>query len=170
MTSTPEQNISPSEISFRDNARTVLPEVLEAFYAHAPVAGSTSPETLHELRIAAKKLRYSMEFFESCYGKQLTRFLNSVRDLQELLGNVHDCDVMIEVLGKRENKLASRPASENEISGIKELITDYEQQRAGFAEEFALLWSRRFARGFKTRLLKVILKEEENHKETKKED
>jgi hypothetical protein len=168
MTSTPELNTSPTEISFRDNARTVLPDVLEAFYGHASLIG-TSPEALHELRIAAKRLRYSMEFFESCYGKRLARYLDSIRELQELLGNVHDCDVMIEFLGKRQIKLAARLAPESEISGIKELIVDYERQRAELAEEFTLFWSRRFARGFKTRLLRVILNEEKRTTKTQRD-
>jgi CHAD domain-containing protein len=152
---TPDSQSSRPELSFRDNARELLPAVLEAFYSHAP-EGSVEPEVLHELRIAAKRLRYSLEFFESCYGKRLANYIEAIRDLQELLGDIHDCDVMIGVLQKRRGKLAGKENSDLLVTGIDGLISDFEGKRARTASDFAALWQRRFNRGFKTRLLKVL--------------
>jgi len=50
---------------------------------------------LHRMRIAAKKLRYTLENFEPLYGKRMERFIASVHHVQDLLGDLHDLDVWI---------------------------------------------------------------------------
>lgn len=49
-----------------------------------------SPETLHRLRINFKKLRYACETHRVLYDESLTGFINSLKDLQEALGDWHD--------------------------------------------------------------------------------
>ena len=53
---------------------------------------------LHEMRIAAKWLRYTLETFASLYSNELKDFINSVKETQNLLGDLHDCDVWLEYL------------------------------------------------------------------------
>lgn len=48
---------------------------------------------LHEMRIAAKWLRYTIETFAPLYANQLKPSLKAVRAVQEQLGEIHDCDV-----------------------------------------------------------------------------
>jgi CHAD domain-containing protein len=50
----------------------------------------------HQMRIAAKKLRYTMEICDAAYAKALTPFIKTVKKLQTLLGDIHDCDVWVE--------------------------------------------------------------------------
>jgi CHAD domain-containing protein len=57
-------------------------------------------ETLHELRIAAKRLRYALELFQQCWGRSISGYAKRVARIQGGLGNLHDCDVWIEGLGK----------------------------------------------------------------------
>jgi CHAD domain-containing protein len=52
----------------------------------------------HEMRIAAKRLRYTMEVFRPAYDGELDGQIDSVKDVQTLLGEVHDCDLWIERL------------------------------------------------------------------------
>lgn len=52
----------------------------------------------HEMRIAAKKLRYTMETYRGLYGDGLAPAIRMVKDLQDYLGDMHDCDVWIEFL------------------------------------------------------------------------
>jgi hypothetical protein len=52
---------------------------------------------LHDMRIAAKRLRYCFEFFTPCFtdlGEALKRF----KKLQDFLGELHDCDVWVDYL------------------------------------------------------------------------
>ena len=53
---------------------------------------------LHQMRIVGKYLRYTMEIFAPIYANELKNQLNIVRTLQELLGQIHDCDVWLEFL------------------------------------------------------------------------
>ncbi len=139
-----------------NNAKEIFTGVLEAFYLRAPQGDMSDGEALHQLRIAAKRLRYSLEFFETCYHRQLTSYLKSLRLLQELLGDIHDCDVMIELLKRRQEKLTIREIPALTLSGFGQLINDFNDQRAVLVEKFIALWQRRFGRGFKTRLLKIL--------------
>lgn len=54
---------------------------------------------LHEMRIAAKRLRYSLELLHGCAGDGAPKGLAAeVADLQGELGDLHDCDVWTEDL------------------------------------------------------------------------
>lgn len=47
----------------------------------------------HQLRIAAKKLRYTLEICEPVYGEPMPDIIKAVKKVQSLLGDIHDCDV-----------------------------------------------------------------------------
>lgn len=69
---------------------------LEDFLAYEPhVAYPERVAELHQMRIAAKHLRYTLEIFEPLYTRALRKPLKIVKEIQELLGQVHDCDVWI---------------------------------------------------------------------------
>ncbi len=48
---------------------------------------------LHKMRIAAKHLRYTMEVFAPLYGDEFKEIIDVVKSAQEMLGDIHDCDV-----------------------------------------------------------------------------
>ena len=64
---------------------------LQAFMPRA--ADPAQVEALHDMRIAAKRLRYILEIAHPCFGDYARTAVNRVKDLQELLGELHDCDV-----------------------------------------------------------------------------
>lgn len=49
----------------------------------------------HEMRIAAKHLRYTLEAFSGLYEDNLKGEIKTFKSLQDLLGDMHDCDVWI---------------------------------------------------------------------------
>jgi CHAD domain-containing protein len=52
----------------------------------------------HQMRIAAKKLRYTMEICRPAYDGALGPFIDAAKRVQSLLGDLHDCDVwMVEI-------------------------------------------------------------------------
>ena len=61
---------------------------------------------LHEMRIAAKKLRYALELFANCLGETLGAFAKEIAEMQSSLGELHDCDVWIAGFG---NSLRAHP-------------------------------------------------------------
>ena len=47
----------------------------------------------HQMRIAAKRLRYTMEIARPVYRGRLDKSISVVKNLQSILGDIHDCDV-----------------------------------------------------------------------------
>jgi CHAD domain-containing protein len=58
-------------------------------------SGMYLPERLHEVRIAVKKLRYSMELVRELTGSRATARIRVLKRTQELLGRVRDLEVLI---------------------------------------------------------------------------
>lgn len=50
----------------------------------------------HDLRLAAKRLRYALEAAAPGLGTAAKRGATAARDLQDVLGELHDCDVLIQ--------------------------------------------------------------------------
>lgn len=86
-----------------DFASQSLKKRHKRFSRGARIAHTLSAEARHEVRIELKKLRYTLDFFESLYGqKQLQAFLQGLAETQELLGHMND-------LATGEILLATRP-------------------------------------------------------------
>ncbi|MEI9973986.1 MAG: CHAD domain-containing protein [Ignavibacteriota bacterium] len=62
------------------------------FRASARMAGERSGTAeLHVIRLATKRVRYTLELFRPCYGPGLELRITSLQRLQQLLGEVNDC-------------------------------------------------------------------------------
>ena len=61
--------------------------------AQTATLASPDPETAHDLRIRAKKLRYRGEVLEPALPGVVPELLARLQHLQELLGDLHDADV-----------------------------------------------------------------------------
>src|SRR5688572_12834406 len=58
-------------------------------------AGIYLPDRLHELRIAVKKLRYSLEVSRDMRASRATASIRTLKRAQDLLGHIHDFEVLI---------------------------------------------------------------------------
>ncbi len=84
------------ERPLRSNAARIVGTRLEEVRGFAeealdPVAAAAQ----HDMRIAAKRLRYVLEITEPCFGEEAVAARRAARDLQSVLGDIHDCDVML---------------------------------------------------------------------------
>lgn len=96
----PEQPVEPpfTRQLYQRSAAAVL-ELLDAFLIYESYIQNPENTTeLHAMRIAAKKLRYTMETFTPLYPDTILPFLQAVKTSQELLGDIHDCDVWLVLL------------------------------------------------------------------------
>jgi CHAD domain-containing protein len=59
-------------------------------------------EALHDMRIAAKRLRYVLELAAPALGAGARARAKQARELQDLLGEIHDCDVMLPLVEGHE--------------------------------------------------------------------
>jgi hypothetical protein len=65
---------------------------------------------LHDLRIAAKRLRYTLEVLGSALGPAAGLLEDEARALQDVLGEVHDCDVLAPRLAQELAQLVAADA------------------------------------------------------------
>lgn len=94
----PVKDIEP-EGSLAENARRILAVRIAEFYSYAPiVTNEAASEALHALRIAAKRLRYTLELFRVVLGESGARQIERVKAIQEELGNLHDADVRVALI------------------------------------------------------------------------
>ena len=88
------------------NARIILPQKVEEVYAWEPfIRDVARREELHNMRISIKTppihngmLFVSLTSFPQEFS--FDRFLAVIVDLQEILGDIHDCDVVLEVFNR----------------------------------------------------------------------
>lgn len=86
---------APTGQSAREIARTRLDEM----YGWASDVDATfNVRGLHNLRIAAKRLRYTLEIFEEVLPPACQSIANELAQIQDELGALHDADVMIALL------------------------------------------------------------------------
>lgn len=88
---------------------SAIREKLEQFlYYEVFIRDPEDKDDLHAMRIAAKHLRYTLEIFSSLYADELKPYLKALRQTQEMLGEIHDCDVWMIYLPKFEEKERAR--------------------------------------------------------------
>jgi hypothetical protein len=89
------KKLNPSQ-PLADNAARIIRVRLDEVRSFAPRALSADgTRQQHDMRIAAKRLRYVLEATEFCFGRPAQVARRRARDLQDVLGELHDCDVML---------------------------------------------------------------------------
>lgn len=79
-------------------------------FAEAALSADAS-KAQHDMRIAAKRLRYVLEIFAPCLGEEAEAARGAAKRLQSVLGDLHDCDLMltkVERIGSVEAVLRQR--------------------------------------------------------------
>ena len=74
------------------NARRQLPPMVTAYFSSVRefLADDAPPRRLHRVRLASKRLRYTLELFRPCYPAGLEERLDALKKLQDWLGEVND--------------------------------------------------------------------------------
>ena len=94
MKADPVKKLDPSR-PLGENAARIVQVRLDEMLAFAPRALDGKTKAQHDMRIAAKRLRYVLEVTGFCFGRPADTARRRARDLQDILGEIHDCDVML---------------------------------------------------------------------------
>ncbi|MCI0497735.1 MAG: CHAD domain-containing protein [Thermoplasmata archaeon] len=102
----------------------------------------------HRMRIAAKRLRYALEIFEPLYGETGAVWVPTLKGLQDVLGEMHDCDVWtMEIPAIRKEMVDSIQAGSDadhvatEVGAVLDrLATDIAKRRARLHGELGKAW------------------------------
>jgi hypothetical protein len=148
---------------------------LDELYSFAPRAlDPAEVEALHDLRIAAKRLRYLLEVTGPCLGPYAQTAGKRARDVQDAVGEIHDCDVMLPLVLGLVDDLRAHDAAElrrragdaedldpalaagaphgDAYRGLEVLAVHLRARRALLFERFVELWEKLEAQGFRARL------------------
>ncbi len=99
--------------SLLQNASHAIRDRVQSFIAYEPCL--SQPEQvieLHEMRIAGKRLRYTLEVFKEAFdGQAEESFVKElhqyVRKMQDILGEIHDADVIVPTLMEQLSRILS---------------------------------------------------------------
>lgn len=88
-----------AQVPNRISASIILQTRLNELYSWEPYVNDPERvQELHNLRIAAKRLRYTLEMFANILPDEHTQLLKEAEQIQEELGALHDSDTMIALL------------------------------------------------------------------------
>jgi CHAD domain-containing protein len=150
-----------------DNAEKLVRVRLDELCSFMPKASDPDEVVaLHDMRIAAKRLRYVLEVTGPCFGPYAENAVKLVKDLQDLLGEIHDCDVQLpEVAAFLEELMAedaaaagtapkdlARTPNRRAYAGLVALQVHLRARRRVLFEQFLELWRDYERKGFAARL------------------
>lgn len=90
------------QVPLEEAARQVLPDIARDFLERGDAAAhpAATPKKLHAFRIACKKFRYTLELFVPLYGASLNGWLDPIKRMQKLLGEINDCATAAEMVSR----------------------------------------------------------------------
>jgi len=158
-----------------DNAERIVRVRLDELCSFMPKAADPDEVVaLHDMRIAAKRLRYILEITGPCFGHYATTAVKMVKDAQDLLGEIHDCDVQIpevldflsELLSEDARTLTARGGAAEDLdptlvrrarhrtayAGLAALAVHLQARRDLLFARFLELWGAYERKGFRGRL------------------
>ena len=134
--------------SVRANARKIVATRTDEFFAFAPsLADPANVTQLHDMRIAAKRLRYALELFADALGPDTAACIERIKEFQDNVGDIHDHDVHADILRAHLETLAAERAcalaeramrAEDEIESFKEACRAFVTDDAWVAEQAAI--------------------------------
>ena len=146
--------------------------------AFAPRALDGKTKAQHDMRIAAKRLRYVLEVTGFCFGRPADTARRRARDLQDILGEIHDCDVMLprvrghlkelqrgDAAAVRERagqapdldpRLAAHAPHRTAYRGLDVLTVYLEARRELLIDRFIAFWKRQEETGTWKRLERAV--------------
>jgi hypothetical protein len=165
-------------MSFRQAGREVIESRIEELREfsnslHHPF----DVEPLHEMRIAAKRLRYALEMFAQCWGGRLSTCSREVAELQTSLGELRDCDIWLEDLGTRldrhrdESGVDAGQAADSRIRlGAIWLLNHFAKERGKHFRRALARWHKWETSWFFERMKDVLREERSGGPEAAAED
>jgi triphosphatase len=125
----------------RDTAPSRLWTAYEGVRAYDSVLRWADLATIHQLRIAGKRLRYAVEFFREPLGPDVALLIERVTALQDHLGLLHDADV---AAGLARSFLVERSAalSPASVDAVGRYLGDRERETARLRRTIGPTWRR----------------------------
>lgn len=105
------KDLDPAAPLAEGAARIVKVRLAELLKLRERALEEADVEAQHDTRIAAKRLRYVLEATGFCLGPPADAARRGARDLQDLLGEIHDADVMLPRLAEHRRLMRDEDAA-----------------------------------------------------------
>ena len=165
----PLYKLTHTDKPLRASAPVLLVRLTEMMEWAQSVHDPDCVDELHAMRIAAKRLRYTMELFAPVLEPkpEAEAVLELVADLQERLGQIHDCDVLVPLLEatmqkemEREKKKGLRKGGgmppHLAAEGLSALMQTKQAERATRYADFIAFWDSLPPSEFAARLTALV--------------
>ncbi len=145
--STPQDVQTPEAVA--RTGRHVLRQLNELLEHQDSLANPDDRERHHAMRIAAKRLRYTLEISRPVYPGRLDAAVEAIKRVQTLLGDIHDCDVWLDDLEEFAETERKRIVAmfghagrfPRLLSGIAYLQSDRRSHRQTMFQELTAYWA-----------------------------
>jgi CHAD domain len=95
-----------------ENARRIIDVRAREVRSFTPaVFDPQNVGALHDMRIAAKRLRYVLELTTPVFGEPAERAARRAKELQDVLGEIHDCDETVPRVDRHIERLRLEDAA-----------------------------------------------------------
>jgi len=150
--------------AYAETQQHVRQQLDELFQQQDSLANPEDRERHHAMRIAAKRLRYTLEIARAMYPGRFDETVEAIKRVQSLLGDVHDCDVWAEHLdafaGKQRRRIQKLFGHAGRFArlqpGIEYLRQDRRCHRQEVFGQLVEFWAELGRRQFWDRLSGVI--------------
>jgi CHAD domain-containing protein len=143
----------------------ILAVRLDELYSFDP----RDPANLHDMRIAAKRVRYILEAAEPVFGEPAAHGVKTMKQMQDLLGEIHDCDELLPLVERHVERLRAEDVAaaakraplpnRRKYRGLEALrahtVADRERLYARFARKWAKLERDAFRRKLEVELARA---------------
>ncbi|MEW5976960.1 MAG: CHAD domain-containing protein [Acidobacteriota bacterium] len=117
---------------FRQTARSILQEKIAPLVAfQTALPQPQSDDELHRLRIAVKKCRYCLELLSPAFDRSFDKAIASAKELQEVLGTIHDHVALIQSLQSYQHHLTEKNRARL-MQGCERIVTDLGRRKESY--------------------------------------
>lgn len=150
--------------SLKENIKNILPLMFDDFFSlkDEVVNYPLRKNSLHQMRISGKPLRYAMEIGEYAFGGDFKKCLEEVKNAIELMGEIHDADVMIPEINlhvkeiRLFNRTINDPAARFSTKNLRVFITELRNSRRKMYSELCVKLNDWQNNDFKSKVIQAM--------------
>jgi CHAD domain-containing protein len=127
--------------------RHIVPRLIFAHYesvrAYEPLLPGAALDTLHQLRIECKGLRYALEFFRDVLGSEAPDLIKQVVAMQDLLGELQDARVAEGLIAEflAEERSKKKKKRQAPLEGVEAYLAAQRAAQTDLLARFPAAWA-----------------------------
>jgi hypothetical protein len=146
------------------DARRIIPALFDGFTSKADLILDHPRRVvaLHRMRLDGKPLRYAMEDLQKLFGRDYRKCVVEVKETLEVMGLIHEADVLLPVLKRHltdlvaYNAMCVSPSSRIPTGGLRQIMRAERRKRGELFVRLCRQLRRWKSTNFRHRLLRAM--------------